>query len=173
MIQIEQLYISPGHNYFGHHGRPAGENPIIPVDQAECVKGRGIRGDRFFDYQENYQGQITFFAMEVFEALQRELDLPAARPAGTRRNVFTRGIDLNTLIGAEFAVQGIRFAGVCEAKPCYWMNTALGPGAEHWLKGRGGLRCRILTDGILRCDRSEEPEFIALPLGRRMASSNA
>jgi MOSC domain-containing protein YiiM len=152
MIRAEQLFISPSHNFFGHHGEPPGSNPIIAVDHAECVAGRGIRGDRFFDYQENYKGQITFFAMEVFEALLDELNLPSARPSATRRNAFTRGVDLNKLIGAEFEIQGIRFAGVCEAKPCYWMNTALGPGAEQWLHRRAGLRARILSDGILHRD---------------------
>ena len=150
MIRIEYLFISPGHNFYGHHGQPAGQNPILAVEQIECVTGRGIRGDRFFDYKENYKGQITFFAMEVLEALRRELNLPEAQPQATRRNAFVRGADLNALIGAEFEVQGVRFAGVEESKPCHWMNLALGPGAEEWLRGRAGLRCRILTDGVLR-----------------------
>ena len=150
MTCVEHLFISPGHNFFGHHGQPAGKHPILAVDQIECVAGRGIRGDRFFEYKSDYKGQITFFSMEVLEALRRELSLPNAQPQDTRRNAFTRGIDLNTLIGREFEVQGVRFAGVEESKPCYWMNAALGPGAEEWLKGRAGLRCRILTDGVLR-----------------------
>ncbi len=150
MIRVEHLFISPGHNFFGHHGQPAGEHPIIAVEEIECVAGRGIRGDRFFNFKENHKGQITFFAMEVFEALRRELNLPEAQPQATRRNAFVRGADLNALIGAEFEVQGVRFAGVEESKPCHWMNLALGPGAEEWLRGRAGLRCRILTDGVLR-----------------------
>jgi MOSC domain-containing protein YiiM len=88
----------------------------------------------------------------VFEQLQQELNLPGVRPEATRRNVFTRGVDLNSLIGQEFEVQGIAFAGTAECAPCYWMNSALGPGAERFLQGRGGLRARILTDGILRVD---------------------
>ena len=152
MIRVESLFISPGHNYFGHHGQPAGEHQIIAVEEIECVAGRGLRGDRFFDYRSDYKGQITFFAMEVLEALRRELHLPDAQPQATRRNAFARGLDLNALIGVEFEVQGVRFAGVEESRPCYWMNTALGPGAEDWLKGRGGLRCRILKDGVLRRD---------------------
>lgn len=150
MLRVEQLFISPGHNFFGHHGQPAGENAIVAVDEIECVAGRGIRGDRFFDFKENYKGQITFFSMELFEALRRELNLPAARPEATRRNVFVRGADLNALVGKEFEVLGVRFLGVEECKPCYWMDGALGAGAEEWLKGRGGLRCRILTSGVLR-----------------------
>jgi hypothetical protein len=47
-------------------------------------------------------------------------------------------------------VQGVRFFGSAECRPCYWMNQAIGPGAEEFLRGQGGLRARILTDGILR-----------------------
>jgi hypothetical protein len=150
MIQICHLFISPGHNFFGHHGQPAGAHPIVPVEQIECVAGRGIRGDRFFDYKENYKGQITFFGMEIWEALCRDLNLGDAQPQATRRNAFVRGADLNGLIGKSFGIQGVQFEGVEESKPCYWMNTALGAGAEDWLRGRAGLRCRILTDGVLR-----------------------
>jgi len=152
MIRVCQLFISRGHNFFGHHGQPAGENPVIEVDQVECVAGRGIRGDRFFDFKEDYEGQITFFSMDVFDALRRELNLPHAQPSATRRNAFVRGVDLNTLIGSPFEIQGVQFEGGAECSPCYWMNSALGAGAEAWLKGRGGLRARILTDGVLRRD---------------------
>lgn len=149
-MQIEQIFISPGHNFFGHHGQPAGTHPMLAVDEIECVAGRGIRGDRFFDYKEDYKGQITFFSMEVFDALRQELSLPEALPQNTRRNVFVRGVDLNEFIGHEFELQGLRFEAVEECKPCHWMNPEVGPGAEDWLKGRGGLRCRVLSGGILR-----------------------
>jgi len=148
-MRVEHLFISTGHNFFGHHGQPAGGHAIVAADQIECVAGRGIRGDRFFDYKEHYKGQITFFAMEVLEALRHELHLPDARPQATRRNAFVRDADLAALIGQQFEVQGVRFEGVEESRPCHWMNVALGPGAEEWLRGRAGLRCRILTDGVL------------------------
>jgi MOSC domain-containing protein YiiM len=152
MLRVEHLFISSGHNFFGHHGQPAGEHPVVAIEKIECVAGRGIRGDRFFDYKEDYKGQITFFAMEVLEALRSELNLADAQPQATRRNAFVRGVDLPSLVGKQFELQGVRFAGVEESKPCHWMNAALGPGAEDWLRGRAGLRCRILTDGVLRRD---------------------
>jgi MOSC domain-containing protein YiiM len=62
-------------------------------------------------------------------------------------------VDLNELIGKQFELQGVQFEGVCECRPCHWMNTAIGPGAEDALRGFGGLRARILTGGILRADR--------------------
>lgn len=148
-MKVHRLFISPGHNFFGHHGVPQGDSEIVELPRIECVAGKGIRGDRFFDYKPNYKGQITFFSTEVFEALQRELNLPEAQLQSTRRNVFVSGIDLNSLIDVEFETQGVRFAGVEESKPCHWMNSAIGPGAEEWLRGRGGLRCRILTSGFL------------------------
>lgn len=163
MISVEHIFISPGHNFVGHHGLPAGANPIVAVSEVECVAGRGLRGDRYFDRAENHKGQITFFSLEVFDALRRELNLPDAQPEATRRNVFVSGRDLNLLIGEEFEMQGVRFSGVEESKPCYWMNSALGPGAAAWLAGRGGLRARILSDGSLRCDarRATRPELAA------------
>jgi MOSC domain-containing protein YiiM len=71
-------------------------------------------------------------------------------PAVFRRNIVTRGIDLNTLIGSTFWIQGIEFTGIEECRPSYWMDQAFAPGTEELLKGRGGLRARIATDGVLR-----------------------
>jgi len=150
---IRHLFISPGHNFFGHHDQPPGQHPVLERDEIECVAGQGIRGDRFFGCQENYKGQITFFAWEVFQKLRQDLDLPDAHPSGTRRNVITAGLELKTLVGREFEIQGIRFLGGGECRPCYWMNDAFRhEQVETWLKGRGGLRARILTDGVLRRD---------------------
>jgi len=150
MSRIEQLYVSAGHNFLGHHGRPAGEHQAVAVAEVECVAGRGLRGDRYFDHKENYKGQVTLFAQEVFEELRRSLALPRAQPAALRRNVLVSGYDLNGLIGRQFELQGVLLEGTEECRPCYWMDQAIGPGAEAWLRGRGGLRCRILTDGWLR-----------------------
>jgi MOSC domain-containing protein YiiM len=149
-IEILHLYVSPAHNYFGHHGRKADEHPIIECKEISCVEGRGIEGDRFFDYKPDYKGQVSFFADEVYQALRTELGVDLISPAVFRRNVLTRGIDLNSLIGREFSVQGVRFFGTGECKPCYWMNTAFHPGAEASLQGRGGLHAKILTSGRLR-----------------------
>jgi MOSC domain-containing protein YiiM len=152
MINIRHIFVSPGHNFFGHHGQPAGENPILEVSMVECVAGRGLRGDRFFDYKPDYKGQVTLFAVEILEALRQELGLTVPSPAVFRRNLITEGIDLSALIGQRFTLQNVEFEGVDECRPCYWMNEAVGPGAEAWLLGRGGLRCRILSNGHLHKD---------------------
>jgi MOSC domain-containing protein YiiM len=144
---IEQIFISPGHNYFGHHGRAPDDFPLLAVQQIECVAGRGIRGDRFFDYRDDYKGQITFFGREVFDELARRFGLTSEAASRLRRNVIVSGIDLNDLIGLDFEVQGVPFRGAAHCKPCYWMDTAIAPGAEKFLANRGGLRARILGDG--------------------------
>jgi len=153
-MRIRHLFVSPGHNYVGHHGRPPGSHPIHEVGEVECVAGQGLRGDRFFAHQPDYKGQVTFFAGEVFDALRWEFALPDLSASAFRRNVVSEGVDLNTLIGQRFELQGVQFEGTEECRPCYWMDRAVAPGAEAWLKGRGGLRCRVLSDGWLRRDPS-------------------
>jgi len=123
---------------------------MIEVPVIECVAGRGIRTDRYFDFKDDYKGQITFFSLDVFEELCATLNAHDASPAAARRNVITRGFDLNEFIGKEFEIQGVRLYGTQECAPCYWMDGALAPGAKDFLKGRGGLRGKILTDGQLR-----------------------
>ncbi len=150
--RIRHLFISPAHNYFGHHGRAPGEHPILEVDRVECVAGAGLRGDRFLGYKKDYKGQLTLFSWEVFEKLRHELPAPDAKPGSLRRNVIVEGLELNNLIGEEFVLGEVRLSGSEECRPCYWMDQAIAPGAESWLKGRGGLRCRILSDGELRRD---------------------
>jgi len=152
MIRIEYLYLSPGHNFFGHHGADAGGQPVLAVREVECVAGRGLRGDRFFDFKPDYKGQVTFFDGAIYDELCIRFDVHDREPSVFRRNIITRGVDLNALIGVEFEIQGVRFLGCAECSPCHWMNQAFGPGTEAALKGRGGLRAKILKDGILRVD---------------------
>jgi MOSC domain-containing protein YiiM len=149
-MKVAALYISPGHNFFGHHGRVPGENPILAVEEVDCVAGHGIKGDRFFDYKPGYSGQVSFFAQEVHDELCRNFRLQDVPTSAYRRNVVTLGCDLNELIGKEFDLQGVKFFGYSECKPCYWMDRAVVSGAEKWLRGHGGLRARILSSGPLR-----------------------
>lgn len=147
--RIVHLYISPAHNFFGHAGREPGTHETIEVESVRCIAGHGIEGDRFYGYKPGYKGQITFFAAEIYESLAKELRVPDKPPSVFRRNVITRGVDLNKLIGTQFCIQDVLFEGTEECRPCFWMNHAFHPEAEHRLRGHGGLRARILTDGAL------------------------
>lgn len=146
---IRQIFVSSGHNYFGHHGRAPGNHAPVEVPTIECVAGHGIRGDRFYDYRDEYKGQITFFSLEVFEELTRHFGLTNASPGALRRNVIVSGVDLNELIGEEFSIQGVRLRGTAHCRPCYWLDQAVVPGTEKFLEGRGGLRAQILSDGTV------------------------
>jgi MOSC domain-containing protein YiiM len=148
-MEICHLYISPGHNFVGHHGLEPDNHPAIEVAKIDCVAGRGIRGDRYFDYKDDYKGQITFFSLDIFDDLCAALDLEGCPASAVRRNVFTRDVDLNELIGQEFEVQGVRFRGIQECAPCDWMDLAVAAGARKFLTGNGGLRAKILNDGEL------------------------
>jgi MOSC domain-containing protein YiiM len=149
-MEIRHLYISRGHNFVGHHGGEPDTHPMIEVPEIECVAGRGICGDRYFDFKDDYKGQITFFSFDVFVELCDALKLRNCSPAAARRNVITHGVDLNEFIGREFEVQGICLYGTEAAAPCHWMDRAFAPGARDFLKGRGGLRAKVLCDGLLR-----------------------
>lgn len=151
-IAIDKIFISPGHNFFGHHATPPGDYPTVELKEVECVAGQGLFGDRFFGFKENYPGQVTFLAAEVFAEVCRQLAVTGKSPGVARRNLITRGVNLNSLIGQEFEIQGVRFGGVAECSPCHWMNAAIAPGAEAALHGQGGLRARVLSNGWLRVD---------------------
>ncbi|MFV1994585.1 MAG: MOSC domain-containing protein [Verrucomicrobiales bacterium] len=152
-MKVHHLYISKQHNFVGHHGSPPGETPIEEVEEVECVEGLGLRGDRYFDHKPGYKGQITFFSEEVFKDLCDSFQVPDVGADVLRRNVLVAGVDLNDFIGREFELQGIRFLGVEECRPCYWMDQAFAEGAEEAMRGRGGLRAKILSSGTLRVDQ--------------------
>ena len=117
--------------------------------KVECVAGKGIVGDRFFDFKEDFKGQLTFFSEEVYLDLKERFNVDDRGPSVFRRNVVLTGINLNSLIDREFSLGDVDMKGTEEATPCYWMNQAYCEGAEEALRGRGGLRVRILSDGEL------------------------
>lgn len=152
-MHIHAIYLSTGHDFVGRHGKGRLNHGIEKVDTVECVAGSGLVGDRYFNHKEDFKGQITFFDWATYERIQKDFDLPGLDPALFRRNVLTSGVDLNTLIGRKFTLQGIEFEGSEECRPCYWMDESLGkPGIEAALKGFGGLRARVLSSGTLKVD---------------------
>ena len=161
-VEILGIYVSPGHDFRGHHGKPRGNSPVDHATEAECVTGQGIRGDRYFGFKDNYKGQITFFDQAVHEAIAAQFGV-TPNPSAYRRNVMLAGIDLNELIGKRFALGEALFEGTEECSPCYWMNQAVAPGVEDFLKNQGGLRARILESGALRMGPNELTLFEPVP----------
>jgi MOSC domain-containing protein YiiM len=148
-VVIRQIFVSKGHNFFGRYGQTAGTHTALAVPAAKCRAGWGIEGDRFYGYRPGYRGQVTFFDWAVYEQAKKKFRVPALEPSAFRRNVLLEGIDLNTLIGRRFTLGGVEFEGTEESRPCHWMNGAVAPGVEDWLRGHGGLRTKVLTDGEL------------------------
>jgi MOSC domain len=149
---VRHIFISPDHNYFGHHGGEPGQSPMIEVCAARLIAGEGIVGDRFFGWKDDYKGQVTFFSIEVYDQLCAQFGVWDKPPSAFRRNIIVEGVDLNALIGIEFELQGVRFVGTQECSPCSWMDGAFAPGAEKAMHGRGGLRAKIITTGTLTPD---------------------
>jgi len=151
-VNIEHIILSPDHNYVGHFGKPPGENPAIHQSSVRLLAGRGIEGDRYAQREPGHPKQITFFDMDVIDALSSHFGRKIPSRA-VWRSVFVCGLVRRSLIGYEFSLNGIRFLGVQDCKPCFWMDDAIGSGAEEFLAGKGGLRAKILDDGELGVGR--------------------
>lgn len=167
-VTIHHIYVSPGHNYFTHELDRPGHHPTYDVEQVQALASRGLVGDRFFDLRPDFDGQITFIAIEVVRLLWAQLRLSEPCPDRLRRNVVVEGIPLNQLIGQTFSIryphngEVVTFAGRRHCHPCRWMDAGIGPGALRFLKGRGGLRCQILSDGLLSTGRAVLHTDVAL-----------
>ncbi len=138
------------------HITPTAEAAMRSVDQAVAVAGVGLEGDRYaarmgsFSAKPKPGRQLTLIEAEAIEALERELGMVLA-PGETRRNLITRGVALNHLVGREFTVGGVRLLGHELCEPCADLARMTGkpqilPGLVH----RGGLRAEIIEGGLIR-----------------------
>jgi MOSC domain-containing protein YiiM len=119
----------------------------------ELHAGRGIVGDRYFDgtgtfsASEKHGQQLTLIEAEVLDALRHDgLHLT---PADARRNVVTRGIDLNALVGQEFQIGTARCIGRRLCEPCSHLQRLTGAALLRPMVHRGGLRADILMSGVV------------------------
>jgi len=133
---------------------PAAEAVPAAHDAVEVEAGRGVVGDRYhagtgtFSDNPGDGRHLTLVAAEALEALEREhgIALPAAE---SRRNVLTRGIDLNTLVGRRFSVGAIECVGRRLCEPCDHLERLTEPGVLRGLVHRGGLRADVERGGVL------------------------
>jgi MOSC domain-containing protein YiiM len=123
-------------------------------DRIDVVAGAGIRGDRYFDARDEPGQNITFIEAEEIEAFAKRTGLDVSA-AATGRNVVTRGVRLNELVGKVFEVGGLRFRGVELSEPCLSFGKSLAtrnlpPAAvvQEWVQ-RAGLRSDALSSGTL------------------------
>lgn len=143
MTVVERIFTSP---------TPGGAQ----LEQASIrvVAGSGIEGDRYFGRHDEPGQNLTLIEIEEVEAFVREQrsgdDLSI-----THRNLLTRGVKLNDLVGAEFCIGEVRLRGVELCEPCLGMGNALSSPditAAQVVKRfvhRGGLRADVLSSGVI------------------------
>jgi MOSC domain-containing protein YiiM len=121
----------------------------------EVVAGRGIRGDRYFLAQGTYSDvpepgrALPLFEAEAIEGLREDTGIELA-PNEIRRNVMTRGISLNDLVGRRFRVGEVEGVGVELCDPCNHLQKLTKPGVLRGLVNRGGLRADVTLGGRIR-----------------------
>jgi MOSC domain-containing protein YiiM len=137
---------------------PEAEAAMVRVDRASARAGRGLEGDRYFDGQGTFSNahgrghDLTLIEGEVLDALT----LPGGRlaPEDARRNVVTRGIALNALVGRRFRIGDVECFGQRLCEPCAHLERLTAqagkPGTLRALIHKGGLRADVLIDGELR-----------------------
>ncbi len=154
-VQVVGLMASGQHRY---DGRPGTEVPAQATDRRSELTvraGHGVVGDRYAGRPAHRDASVTVLAAEGLDELAAELGVPPFDPLLARRNVVLRGADVEALRGRTFTLGGITLLGGRAANPCRWMDVVLAPGAHRGLRGRGGVRCRPLTDGVLRLGPAE------------------
>jgi MOSC domain-containing protein YiiM len=131
--------------------------PMSPVDEVRAVAGRGLEGNRYF-LREAEGGEkwgpdreVTLIEIEAIEALNRDEATPF-EAGESRRNIVTRGVPLNHLVGREFRVGEATFRGIRLCEPCSHLEKMTRPGTLKALLHRGGLRAEILVGGAIRRD---------------------
>jgi len=123
-----------------------GELPA-PVERVRAYAGRGLQGNRYFweDGDAPPGRGVTLIAAEAMDAVALEGNI-SIEPAATRRNVLTRGIDVNELVGKRFRIGDVECEGVELCEPCAHLESMTEPGVIKALVHRGGLNADILSD---------------------------
>lgn len=129
--------------------------PIAGLPEARAVAGVGIEGDRYalgvgtFSPIPGSGRQVTLIEAETLEAIARDQRI-AIEPGRARRNILTRGVPLNHLVGQEFRVGDAVLRGTRLCEPCKHLETLTVAGMLPALIHRGGLRAEVLATGTIR-----------------------
>ncbi|MDQ0964113.1 hypothetical protein QFZ66_007991 [Streptomyces sp. B4I13] len=154
-VEVVELLVSASHRLAGRPADGPSEGPDDErVPQVEVRRGLGLVGDRYFGRPAHKDASVTVMSAEN---LPRHID-PAVGLRHTRRNILLRGVDVDAYVGSTIVLDGVSgpvaFAVNRPARPCAWMDVTVGPGAQRALRGKGGVRCTPLTDGVLALGRT-------------------
>ena len=134
---------------------PAAEERPASLTEAHAVPGKGLEGDRYFKQVGTYSDrpgpdrEVTLIEIEAIEALARDYQVEID-PGDSRRNIVTRGVALNHLVGRDFRVGEVTLRGIRLCEPCSHLAKLTSQRVFAGLIHRGGLRAQILTEGIIR-----------------------
>ncbi len=134
------------------HIAPASGEPMQPVDAALAIPGSGLRGDRYASGTGHWSpmrrrgDQLTLVEAEELEGIASATGLTLP-PGATRRNITTRGIRLDSLIGRPFRVGTVECRGTRRCEPCSYLDELLGQDLLPALVHRGGIRAEITKGG--------------------------
>ncbi|WSC35483.1 molybdenum cofactor biosysynthesis protein [Streptomyces sp. NBC_01763] len=154
-VEVVQLLVSPVHRYSGRPAEGPSADPVGGlVQQAEVRRHLGVVGDRYFAQAAHHDASVTVMAAESLPLdINPDVDLRQMR-----RNILLRGIDIDAYIGWTVELDSgggpLILAVNRAARPCAWMDTVIGAGAQRALRGKGGVRCTPLSDGVLRVGRA-------------------
>ena len=130
--------------------------PMRTVTDAECVAGRGIAGDRYFlgtgtfsPTAKKPSQEVTLVEIEEVERFNAHSGA-GLRPDNLRRNLVTRGIGLNDLVGRQFAIGSVVFEGIRLCEPCSYLAGKTRPDVLQGLVHKAGLRAAIVEGGTIR-----------------------
>ena len=176
-FEIVSLVVSPVHRY---EGRPSdGAMPFHwseSVDEVQVRAHRGLVGDRYFGTKHRHAA-VTFLAAESIDQLEGELGTGPFDPELARRNVITRGLDVESLVHTTFTIDTgdgpIAFRSLSRANPCAWMNVAFAEGAHHALRGHAGIRAEPLDDGAVRVGPGTLLDVVQVPAEELSRSQRA
>lgn len=128
--------------------RPARAQKTVAVTEVQAIAGKGLEGDHGNPAAEP-EREITLIEAEAIEALARESEI-TLDPSQARRNVLTRGVPLNHLVGRTFRVGDVVLRGIRLCEPCGHLEKLTRPGVRAGLVHRGGLRAAIVEGGTIR-----------------------
>lgn len=127
---------------------PDAEAALSRVDEAEALAGHGLAGDRYAAGRGTFNAPGRGYELTLVEAdVLDEIELPWEE---ARRNIVTRNIALNGLVGRRFRIGAVECVGRRLAEPCAHLEKLARPGLLRPLVHRGGLRADIITGGVIR-----------------------
>ncbi len=134
------------------HITPEGGEPMRELNSVKALEGKGLENDRYENNSGTYTNpskvsEVTFIEEEAILAAARDYDI-FLTAGESRRNITTRDIALNHLVGKKFQIGTAVFEGIRLCEPCGFLEKITNkPGVKEALKHRGGLRAKILETG--------------------------